>query len=210
MVSKSKMSMVKSQVDKKLVRQMVHGAIKGSQEHKRCSFSVATADLVVAGVLNGVTYNIVQGDEINCRSGDTILLEHMRFYWSFRQIAATYVPVSVRLIIFADMLNYGTTPAVTDVLDTASYLSGYSMINLQKNRFKIYHDSLFDLVGQTSKAIHSFETQYKVNKRVFYSAATAVGGANGKHAIFTLVLSSVASANNYVFASGCTLTYTDS
>jgi hypothetical protein len=198
-------------VAKKEVRQMVRGAIKGMQEHKVVAVANAAANSATGGTVVPITQWITQGDDLNNRSGDVVLIEKLHFYLTLSHyIGAAYTPCAQRVIVFSDTMNDGTLPGVTDVLEAAAFNSGYAQGNYQRMRYKIYMDKFFDQVSQTNTAIKSISEDIRIGKKIYYKGGAFATASNGKHALFFLIISSTASAGNTTYASGWTLKYTDS
>jgi hypothetical protein len=188
---------------------MVKDIVNSKIEHKQATVATASADLATAGVVNAITQQITQGSDINNRDGDMILAEDLRLRVTLRQLGANYVSNSVRLIVFADNLNTGSLPTVAEVLNSANYLSGYYPPNKQKNRFKVYVDTIVDTIGQTNQCCITKDYPIKINRKVFYSASGATSADNGKGALFFLVLAKAASANVYTYEWSWELKYSD-
>lgn len=136
-----------------------------------------------AGVVNNLTNGIIQGDDIIQRSGDQIRI--LRHRLTVRASAIT-VNQTFRFIWFRDNMNRGTTPGVTEVLNTANFMSQLSPAPLQQKRFTILADFQLDC-NVAGEAIKSRVLQ-QPGQLVFYNGATAVAGANGPGAIFLLTI----------------------
>lgn len=200
-----------SVVERAAVRQIVRGTIAGRVEHKITTVRVGDTDMSASGAVGGLTQYIVQGDNLNERSGDVVRLEDLKMYWTFRNTVALGSLVSARVIIFADTLNVGSVPAVTDVLEGAYHNSGYYQTNLSKNRFKIYSDFIVDLAGHTVGAVQSRVLSIPVNKAIYYSGTGFAAASNGKHAMYYLVISDVTgAAGQHEYTFGFTMKFTDS
>jgi len=196
------------------VRRNIASAVKREidrvLEHKQYAFAGdSTVDYSTTGAIYPVTQNLVQGDQIYNRTGDQVALHKLVVDWNAKNTDASYIATTVRTIIFVDHMNLGATPAVTDVLDTASYLSGYNNVNVQKKRFTILFDSTKDLVGQTDKSISTVRKVFLMRRKIYYNGATNTGSANSRGALFQLHISSIALATKYTYSTYYSLTYTD-
>jgi len=178
--------------------------INNRAEHKVLSKTNLSNTTTTAGVVINLSNDIVQGDNFDNRSGDTIRILRTRYRVQFTAVTTSS---HNRVIIFRDLQNQGTTPAVTDVLDSASFISGYDGLNVfQQKRFVIMYDwmSNNNLNGETlTSAVYTSNSPYKI----FYNGAASVASANGKGALFALVIGSSASAT---FNHDVELVYTDS
>lgn len=152
-------------------------------EKKRFALVSTTNTNATAGVVNNLTNGIVQGDDINQRSGDVIRIVNHTL-----KIRASAVTVSqtFRFIWFRDNMNRGTTPTVVEVLNTANFMSQYAPAPLQQKRFTIIKDVFLNcnLAGESIKS-RSFTLP---GTEVFYNGATSVAASNGPGALFLLTI----------------------
>ena len=152
-------------------------------EKKRFALVSTTNSNVTAGVVNNLTNGIIQGDDINQRSGDQIRIISHKLHV---RASAVTVSQTFRFIWFRDNMNRGTTPTVTEVLNTANFMSQYSPAPLQQKRFTILRDFSLNcnLTGESIKS----RTVQLPGMDVYYNAATAVAAANGPGALFLLTI----------------------
>lgn len=130
---------------------------------------------------------IAQGDDRGERNGDSILLKNfnLRMY-----VVGNDTVVSVfRMLIFFDNDNRGETPAMTDVLDTATLMSHRNLDNIR--RFTVLHDK-FMTIGSTThnnriKKIQVNKTFSK--KHIKFTGPTSGSGDYGNGALFMIILS---------------------
>jgi Na+-transporting NADH:ubiquinone oxidoreductase subunit NqrF len=136
-----------------------------------------------AGIVNNLTNGIIQGDDINQRSGDQI---HIMSHTLKVRASAITVNQTFRFIWFRDNMNRGTTPTVTEVLNTANYMSQYAPAALQQKRFTILRDVMLNcnVNGESIKS-RSISIPGGV---VYYNGATAVAASNGPGALFLLTI----------------------
>lgn len=190
------------------IKKMVKDIVESRLEHKRATITTALTAVATAGAVVPMTQKITQGSDLSNRDGDMILINELWMIFQARNADNTFLGCSIRSIVFADNMNNGTAVAVTDVLQTAGTTSWYNLINQQKNRFKIYYDHTFDCTGQTSNSHQTVHLKFNINRKCFYSADGDIAGANGKGALFLLVISDNADADFlYKFTWG--MKYTD-
>lgn len=200
------------------VRQVVKSILDSKAEHKQAVFDFSASSLA-AGVVTDLTEAIIQGDGVDQRSGNQIVVQQIDFHMT--SIAAVEKTSCLRCILFVDRINIGSRPVVTDVLSVANPSSSFAQSGRVQNRFKI----LADFYLKTSSATAAFvagsgsgitsglpkvDTCYhkiRLNDKVFYNAATAVAGANGKGAIHMIFIDISDSATTYRL--GMNIAYTD-
>lgn len=203
--------MPKSSKSTKSVRRIVKDIVESRIEHKVGAVTQAAAAVTAAGIVDVITQSIGQGSDINNRDGDMIIIDTLNLVYTVKNnLTATTndVPQFVRMILFADNLNVGATPTVTEVLNSASVYSGYNTVNRQKNRFKIYNDEIFNIVGITAAACQHREKLFKINRKCFYSGASGAS-TNGKGALFLLTIVDTIASGNTQYAFGWELVYSD-
>jgi hypothetical protein len=161
----------------------VKNLLESTAELKRFVTSNTGIASTTVGTVVNLTNSIVQGDDLNQRSGDQIKIVKNTLH--FRATAVT-TSQSFRVIIFKDLTNRGSTPAVTEILNSANYMVMYTPTPMQQSRFKIYADFMLDcnINGETIK--HKYVT-WKGTK-CFYNGSTAVATANGPGALFFLLI----------------------
>lgn len=155
------------------------------QEHKVFSTQLAGVTISPTGTVIPFSEFIVEGSDVNQRSGTTIrtIKQFLKF-----TVSTTTVSQSARLILFRDLFNTGTLPTVTEVLPATNMLSHFSDIRQQQQRrYHILMDRMFD-VSIAGNSIHSEAHEFSFKGNVYYNAATAVVGANGRGSIFLLVI----------------------
>lgn len=168
------------------IARVVRQVVEDTSENKRLVFLDNTNLVSNTGTVVNISNNIVQGDNISDRTGDQIRVLHQTLYVRGTAITDNQ---SIRFIWFKDNTNRGTTPAVTEVLDTASVTSQYNGVTLQQRRFTIYHDLTLDL-SLNGEIIKHDERVVNRRQQIFYNGAAAVASANGPGATFVLVIGS--------------------
>lgn len=126
--------------------------------------------------------NIVQGDSDNNRTGNSIFLKSI----FIRMVATLHASASstfVRVILFKDTQQVGdTSPAVTDVLETASYLSPLS--SSSGGRFSVLKDVLFN-INDVSRDVHILKWYVKQQLHVRYNGTASTDiQKNGLYVLF--------------------------
>lgn len=179
----SKVAPLKGRVN---IARTVKEVIESTAENKRLVFLDNTNIVSNTGTVVNISNNIVQGDNFSDRTGDQIRALHQTLYVRGTAITDNQ---SIRFIWFKDNTNRGTTPAVTEVLDTASVTSQYNGVTMQQRRFTIYHDLTLDL-SLNGEIIKHAERVVNRRQQIFYNGAAAVASANGPGATFVLVIGS--------------------
>lgn len=85
---------------------------------------------------------IAQGDDVNNRDGNSILCPYIR-HRGVVKINSSATATAVRMLIVMDTANQGSTPAVTDVLQSANVTAYINVDNTK--RFWILFDQLYHL-----------------------------------------------------------------
>lgn len=151
---------------------------------------LSTANVpAAAGTVINLSNGIVQGDDGNNRSGNLINVKRQILRVRFSAVAASQ---TVRFIFFKDNNNRGTTPAVLELLQSASLMSQFNTTVSLQHRFSILHD--ISISGNLNG--ESIKERVINNKRtypIYYDASTAVAAANGPGATFVLVIGETAS-----------------
>lgn len=183
-----------------LVRQI----LRSNQEHKVYSTQVAGAIANTAGAIVSLSTGIIEGADINQRSGTTIRAIKMHFRFTFQFNVGDQ---SLRFLIFRDMFNVGTTPTPTEILPTTGYLSHFSDVRMiQQKRYQILYDKTVDVsINGPSRVTRRVDLN--LNKVINYNGSTAIATANGHGGIFMCV---IGSANTGIYDYDWQLVYTDS
>lgn len=139
---------------------------------------------------------ITQDDTITGRDGNTIKLKSVYFkavLLRHDSSTSTYF----RMCIFIDRANNdNTTPTITDILDTSSYLSALNLNN--RKRFLVLFDKLVTLDSLTKKT-KAFNIYKKLDFKTVFADNSAIPSSNG---LYLLCLSSESSyAPSLVFTS---------
>jgi hypothetical protein len=196
-----------AQTIKPVTKQSVKQILQSRQELKvNSSGNTGSIAFTTAGTIIPLD-TVGQGDNINQRSGDIVRIQFLRFQITGYEPTAN-TSSTWRLIIFSDGMANGAAPAVTDLLDSAVFTAPYAGINVQRHRFKIYHDKTHTMVGgQPNQEVTDIVTlPLKLTR--YYNDATSTSTNIGKNALFALVISSNAATS--VYARNYQIRYTDS
>lgn len=167
----------------------VRQIIRSLAEVKRyAQLSTANVPAAAGSVLN-LTNGIIQGDDINQRSGDQIRFTKQILRVRFSAVVANQ---TVRFIFFKDNTNRGTTPAVTEVLNSASVMSQLNPVTMLQKRFTILADVNLSC-SLNGEAIKERVVNLRSKYPVYYNGATAVATANGPGSTFVLAIGETAS-----------------
>jgi len=163
----------------------------------------------MGGTLTGGLCNaIVQGDGDNNREGNIIHIKRLKFLFT----AFDSVPSLVRVIVFVDRQANGSTPTVTDVLDSASYLAQYSELNVVGHggsRFTILWDHTWTVnpqIAATATYGSTFAKDFTMKMPVTYIANAGTAADVSKNNIWLL---SISSTTTGVYQYSSSLVYTD-
>jgi hypothetical protein len=187
--------MAKRSTRQPTVARQVKQILVSRVEHKNAVATTGNIDWAATGVVSLLSTDIAQGDNIGNRSGDSIRPLKLTFrIASFMNVAAT--AQVCRFIIFQDNMAYGATPAVTDILDSANYMSPFNPVNAQARRFKILCDHHFtNVTGGSDQATET--TKVMKMKGIIHYIATGTGAASaGKNSIYVLFINDTTGAAN--------------
>jgi len=155
------------------------------REPKAAVIPYSTAPTTTGAVVH--VSAIAQGDGLGDRSGDQVYVERIHFAVNVLATASQ----NIRYILFRDKFNQGTTPAVTDVLTTASVASPFSSLaQIQQKRFQILLDKVMSFSVAGSLAGYARCT-LNVNQPTYFTGSATTTKAAGS--IYLLVISDVAS-----------------
>jgi hypothetical protein len=181
-MSKRKPSTTSQLVTKQALKQILQTRFERKQFTSALSADTALTTTGLVVYLNP----IAQGDDITSRNGDVIQTKHLRLQFGAFDITGTQSN-SVRLIVFSDGMANGA-PAVTDVLETANFTSPIAALAMQRNRFHLYHDSVFSIVSTASNQEVNVVVDVPLNRKVYFNGITNVSGFAGKNALFMLII----------------------
>ncbi len=193
---------------RKLVSKQAVKQILSSRQELKVNSSALTTGVTFS--LTGTILpldTIGQGDDINQRSGDTVLLKYLRF-----QITGFEPTVNRsstwRVLLFSDSMANGAAPSVTDVLDSAVFAAPYNGVNEQRKRFKFLFDRTLTMVGGNANQEATAIATVPLNIKRFYNNSSATSTNIGKGALFALIISSNVTTSLYSWCHQ--IRYTDS
>lgn len=181
----------KRSVKKPSVVSRVRQAIDARLELKSMVTSQTTS-LTTAGTVYYVSA-IGQDDTHTGRTGTVIRPKKIEI----RGVSYdTANPSFGRIIVFQDIQQQpGVSVAVTDVLDTASYIASYNFRNVeQSHRFRILFDKTLGNVP-SGKNMTPFEAKIPMKGEIFYYDTSNLIASAGRGAIHMLLIGSGVSAN---------------
>nr|WRQ64688.1 structural protein [Riboviria sp.] len=178
-------------VTAKQVKQMLVSRV----EHKIAASTTNTISWSASGVVSLLSTDIAQGDNIGNRSGDSIRPLRLTIRVS-STVTTGAAPIITRFIVFQDTMANGSTPLVTDVLQTADYLSPYSPVTLQAKRFKILCDQYGTNVDGGSNKVTEVTKSFKMKGVVQYLSGSSGAAAAGKNSIYVLFINDFTAVNS--------------
>nr|WRQ64678.1 structural protein [Riboviria sp.] len=193
---------------RKSVRATVNSILLDRAEHKYRTETHATATTsTAAGISHALSRPIVEGDEVDQRSGRQIrhIGSELRFSVNLPSAAISGV---FRYIWVIDRLNNGVDVAVTDVLESASVTSGYNTNALISKRFIILKDvSQSMVVASTTQHVTPVITTRR-SYNIHFSGATNVAASNGVGAQFLITITDLG-LNAPIYSLECLTHYLD-
>lgn len=180
----------------------VKNIIDSTRELKNCATDFRFTN-TVAGTGMPISQAVIQGDNVNQRSG--MAIHPVRLDFNYSLLAGVGSTNSFhRLVIFQDRLNQAASVSIADVLDGSFYDSTYNILNKQQNRFKILHDKIYGVVGSSNSAATHIQLKLKLKGKITYNGTAGNAGDNGPGAIFAITLTdaiTVSTATVSVYAS---------
>ncbi len=177
-------------------------------EHKRAlSTGTSNIDWSTSGVINQISTDIAQGDNIGQRSGDVIRPQRLVVRVFLTGSNSTFVG---RVVLFQDTMANGATPAVTDLLDSATYISSYAATTRQERRFKVLADRYISSCASSNNnaVVEVFDLRMKGS--IHYLGSASGAASAGRNTLFILFISNASSAGAIVYKWSYDLEYTDS
>lgn len=131
---------------------------------------------------------IAQGDDVSGRNGRSILCKSVQIRGTYASHASATAS-RVRIIIFSDRQNQGSTPAATDILVSESP-EAMRQIGAEQGRFHVYLDKEFTVDNVARKQIMLDKYLYLGNHHIKYEGT---GTANvGAGSLWCLMVSNEA------------------
>jgi hypothetical protein len=159
---------------------------KGDTKYVTSYFSGTPTVLGTVNYISGVA----QGDSPSERAGSALNSHSLDINVTYKMTASC----NIRTLIVRDLMNQGTSPVVSDVLQTPDLISSldYANCTLQK-RFVIHKDITrhFTIGGNL---YNSDRLNVKTNLKIRYSSTSAAAGDALSNAFFIISITDVASA----------------
>lgn len=146
--------------------------------------------IAVGGTVQSMC-NIIQGDNIENRTGDTIGNCHWDVNYT---LVGTVNDSFARVIFFQDHDNIGTAPAVADLLAVAKVSSSYDVENLDAKRWRIFYDKTHKLSVGAESELQVVQHKKFSCKRISYTGAPV--GSEGADSVYCLVIRTDATVAN--------------
>lgn len=187
----------------------------GLPEQKRLTTVIAPA--VSIGPLGSiVNFNLIpSGADEGERVGDIITNQSLHGYLTIVKTPANVdLDTFVRVVFFRDLAHNGTAPAVTEILESASYNSPFSLT--AKPRYSIISDTMMHFgtsrLGQENMptARHK-KINYKLGQKVYYQGPLSNEASLEKGPVYMLLFCSPVSVpgTEPTFECNLQLRYTD-
>lgn len=191
------------------VRQVVNSVLAQRAEEKYCNSTLSVALVPITGTVTAVTQDIIQGDNVNERSGNAIYMQKLDL--RFTAFTSGIVSSVLRFIVVMDKLNTGTLPTVTNILEAARSTSPPSINPYVNKRFVFLYDELIPIVckSTTSVGLITRRVQKTIAKKISYFGPANVAASNGTNSIFTLMITDTGLSSGPNVAYDVGLHYTD-
>jgi len=195
---------LKSNNVRKVVKQMLNAQL----EHKVLSNATGVIDWTTAGVVSLISTDVAQGDDIGQRSGDLIRPKKLTFRIAIASNAGA--AMISRIILFQDTMANGSTPAVTDILNSASNASAYKPTTFQEHRFKVLKDFVTTTNVLTQIEKREIVVVCPMRGVIHYVGSAAAAASAGKNSMYALFISDIAgTAGQKTYNWSYQLEYTD-
>lgn len=165
---------------------MLKGLVNTEKHYLDTAISTATSSAGSVTLISGVA----QGDDVNNRQGNSVLGKSMYCSYSIaRNAANTNVANNVRIVVFKDLSNIGTTPTVGDILASASVIAPLNVDHT--SRYQILRDDRIALTLNGSGS--RFSKHYiRVNDHLKFTGSLATDVYT--NALYVLVITDQASS----------------
>ena len=155
-------------------------ALVNSETHYRNVF-VSTATVANTAIITQLN-DVVQGDTLNSRTGNSILMSGLRS----TEVMSSAVTCTVREILFIDKQQISdTAPVVTDILQTSVPIAFYAQEF--PGRFQILSDSFYTL-DTAAKPVIARRRYKKLQKHAVYNGTAAADIQ--KNGVYKLIITS--------------------
>lgn len=164
-------------VTKQAVRDMIQAQIEQKRIVQTSSGTVATTGAIIYYSAIG------QGDALNTRSGDKVLVKQLLWSFAYSDTATG----TARIMLVQDTSNSGTAPGVTEILSSATVQAHLNPVYHLQNRFKVLVDKVFETSAAGVQYIND-RGSVKVRLPVYYNGTGTASTDGGKNSIFVLVI----------------------
>jgi hypothetical protein len=161
------------------------------------------------GAVGVMSQHIILGDSSSTRDGAQIEVVRLQANLIVDCLVSTEFD-NVRLIVFSDSQNNGSTPTVAEVISRADPNATYTRNVTVVKRFKILYDTHFALSATGSNRTVARKLDLKLDHTVNYLGDTDATASNGRGAIFYLIAGDNASPNESVYEFDWAFSYYDS
>lgn len=150
----------------------------------------ATAQTITTSAFVLSFHGIAQGDTIDARTGQSILLKTIQFKANLTKHASVTTD-RVRIIVFIDTQQVSdTNPVIGDVLDTSTSYSTAPLNSANLGRFRMLYDKCYAITSERpTLKLNIFRRFYKHHVRYNGSASTDIN----KGGIYIMILGGEAS-----------------
>lgn len=198
----------KMRLDRASIRQMIKSSIISRAEHKYYTFTPVSAVVSSnAGVVYNLTRDLIEGDNVEQRSGRKVQAVDAHLRISALLPVAGLAGVS-RFIWVIDNLNTGTLPTVGEIIDSTAVTAPYSLSNVSNKRFTVLADRVISMVVGGSNQHVTPVLKSKKKSVILYNGGTCVNTANGRGSQFLLIITDLA-ANGPVVTADYDLSFLD-
>lgn len=153
--------------------------------------SSGTSSVTSAGTILPITW-LAEGDDFNNRNGRSIKLKSIYWKGYASHNASGLASQIIRCIVFMDTQQNGSTPAVTDYLETANVLSMKKFDN--RDRWMTLWDKLY-IVDGDHQSLTSKKFYKKMSHTIKYIGTAANEASAGNNQIYILLVTNEPSAN---------------
>lgn len=182
--------MTKSKKQSTSLRKAVQSVLYSRAERKAFTTTQAGLTSSTGGVVFALTQGCVQGDTNTQRDGAQCFIRHLQLN---HRTTATVASGSLRYLVFQDHFNLGAVPVTADILQSAANLSPHNFLNVvEQKRFRVLLDETIDVSLAGKLVSTKMHKRLPFSPALYYNATTDVAGANGKNAIFILIIGNIA------------------
>lgn len=153
--------------------------------------------------------SIAQGDDVNTREGNAIRVRRLQVKGRFLSNSMATAPTWVRMLLFQDHRNDGTTPTVAELLQSDAFDAFQLIQPGNRKSFTILYDHVYaiaDPAGVEPRVTHLVDIDLPLNTTVFYDGTA--GGAPAENSIWGVMIST-ASTNGPELDSEYLVTFED-